>query len=373
MTQNTKDFNTVVSDQVATIQGQVPQLSNFNTGTVLRAIVEAVASVVMFLQSVLTQMYVFARASTATGADLDSWMADFGLTRLPAVAASGQVTFARFTPTNQAIIPIGTQVESADGTQVFQVIADTGNPNYNAGLNAYVVPALTASANVTVQDTVAGAAGNVNAGVLTVLTSPIVGIDTVTNASGFSNGFDAETDTAFRIRFQNFLASLEEATPTAIGNAITSVQDNLTYTLTEGQQFNGATDFGYFYVVVDDGSGNPSSQVLANVQAAIDLVRAAGVRFGVFGPSVLTANIAMTITTAAGYTHSLVVAQVVAALQAYVNALGVGVTLPYTILASIAYNTPGVINVSGVTLNSGNSDLVPTAKQVIKYGTVIVT
>ncbi|HEY1772419.1 MAG TPA: baseplate J/gp47 family protein [Gammaproteobacteria bacterium] len=376
MSLNTKDFNTVVSDQVTTIQSQVPQFSNFNSGTVLLAIVQAVASVVMYLQSLLTQMYAFARASTSAGSDLDSWMADFGLTRLPAVAASGQVTFARFTPTAAATIPVGTNVESGDGTQVFAVIADATNPNYVPSQSAYVCPANTSSIAVTVQDTVAGAAGNVIIGALNTLTSPIVGIDTVTNAAAYLNGANAETDAAFRIRFQNYLASLAESTPTAIGNAIASVQAGLTYTLTEDLDFNGATDNGYFYVVVDDGSGAPSGQLLANIAAAINLVRAAGVRFGVFGPTVLTANIAMTITTAPGYTHSVIVAAVTAAIEAYVNALAVGATLPYTILASIAYSYGGggiVTNVTGVGLNSGTSDLVPTGKQVIKYGTVVVT
>src|SRR5690348_10764429 len=204
---NTQSFDEIVSQEATAIQAQQPQLRNFNPGSILRAIIEAVAGVCMYLQNLIVAMYATARASTSNGPDLDSWMADFGLARLPAVAASGQVTFARFTPTNAATIPVGTQVESADGTQTFAVIADTTNVNYFPLQNAYVVGAGISSVAVTVQDTVAGSAGNVIAGALSVLASPIVGIDTVTNASPFGNGFDAETDAAFRVRFQNFLAS----------------------------------------------------------------------------------------------------------------------------------------------------------------------
>ena len=61
-------------------------------------------------------------------------MADYRFTRLAAVASSGQVTFARFTPTQKAVVPIGATVQSADGTQTFTVTVDTTNSAYNAGL-----------------------------------------------------------------------------------------------------------------------------------------------------------------------------------------------------------------------------------------------
>ena len=58
-------------------------------------------------------------------------MADFGLTRLPAVAATGQVTFSRFTNTLQAVVPFGSLVQTADGSQKFTVVTDATNSGYN--------------------------------------------------------------------------------------------------------------------------------------------------------------------------------------------------------------------------------------------------
>ena len=46
--------------------------------------------------------------------------------------------------------------------------------------------------------------------------------------------------------------------------------------------------------------------------------------------------------------------------------------LPYTQLAGIAYEIPGVANVTGITLNSGTSDLTATAQQKILVGSVSV-
>jgi hypothetical protein len=81
----------------------------------------------------------------------------------------------------------------------------------------------------------------------------------------------------------------------------------------------------------------------------------------------------MTITTAAGYTHSAVTAIVQAALQNYINTLPLGTSLAYSRLAQVAYDaSPGVTNVTAVTLNGGTSDVVATNQQVVKASTVTV-
>jgi hypothetical protein len=87
----------------------------------------------------------------------------------------------------------------------------------------------------------------------------------------------------------------------------------------------------------------------------------------------------MTVATAAGYTHSAVVSTVQAALQSFISTLprdpvSQTVTLPYSRLSQVAYDaSPGVTNVTGITLNSGTSDLVGTSQQVIRAGTLTVT
>ena len=159
----------------------------------------------------------------------------------------------------------------------------------------------------------------------------------------------------------------------AVIEAIESVQQNVTESLTENQTYGGASQPGYFYAVVDDGSGNPPSNFLASVFNAVDAVRPIGSVFGIFPPVEVTANIGMTLTTAAGYDHTTLVTAVQNAITAFVNALNVGDDLPYSRLAQIAYTTsPGITNVTGVLLNSGTSDLVTTSQQVIKVGTLTI-
>jgi len=366
-------FSQLVSNIATAVQASASALFDFTAGSVLRAIAEAVAAVILWLQAIILQLLTVTRASTSAGSDLDSFMADFGVVREAAVAATGHVTFSRFTSSQQALVPAGATVQTSDGTQIFAVTVDTSNTAYSASLGGYVIPVNTASVTVPVQASVAGTGGNVQAGTITVITTPIPGVDTVSNASAFTNALDAETDAALRARFVLFLASLSKATKTAVGYAITSVQQGLNYTLTENQDYGGATDDGFFYVVVDDGSGTPSSNLLASVSNAIDAVRALTVRFAVFAPVVETANVSMTITSGSGYVHLDVVAAVGAALSSFINALPLGTSLPYTQLAAVAYGVAGVTNVSSVLLNSGTSDLAATNKQVIKRGTLTIS
>jgi len=371
---NTQSFSALVSNFAAAVQGAAKQLIDFSIGSVLLAIDEATAYVSLWLQGLALQIVALTRAATSSGTDLDSWLAQFGFYRLPAVTASGQVTFSRFTSTNQALIPVGTVVQTSDGSVQYTVIADTTNSAYSPSQNGYIVPANTASMTVPAQCTVGGIVGNVLASTITQLANAIPYIDTVTNANPFVNGIDPESDPAARSRFILYIASLEAATLLAVKNAIASVQQGLTDTITENQQYNGSTQYGYFTVIVNDGSGSPPTQLLDSVGSAIDAVRPLCSTFGVHAPTIVTANVSMTITSASGYTHSDVVAQVVAAIRSYIAGLTLGQELPYSILSKLAYDaSPGVTNVTSILLNSGTSDLVATSQQVIVAGAVTVS
>ena len=371
---NIKSFATLVSDQVTAMQASAAGLVDLAIGSILRAIVESNSGVAMWIQQLIVNLLVTTRAATCSGADLDSWMADFSFTRLSAVQATGQVTFSRFTATNQALIPVGSEVTTTDGTQTYTVTTDTTNAAYDPTQLGYVIAAGVSSLTVPVQANTAGAAGNAQAGTITVISGSIQYVDTVTNSSTFINGADAESDDAFRARFVLWISSLSKATKAAIGYALSSMQTGVTYTLTENYSYNGTPQPGYFYAVVDDGSGSPSSSFLDKAYAAIDAVRGFTVTFGVFAPTLVTANIVMTITTDPSANHSDIVTIVTNALQTYIASLSLGQLLPYTQLATIAYGASSLVtNVSAVTLNSGTSDLAASGKQVIRAGTISVS
>jgi uncharacterized phage protein gp47/JayE len=373
MALSTQSFTQMVTNAVAAIQGAATALVDLTTGSILKAAVQAMAALGLWLQGLALQIAALTRFSTSNGTDADSWGADFGFFRIEAQQARGQVTFSRFTDTNAASIPLGTVVQTADGTQSYTVIADTTESAYNAGTQTYVIPAGTPSATVTVQSVNAAAAANVGAGVISVLGSAIPYVDTVNNAAAFVNGADAESDTAYRARFPLWLASLAKATKAAITTALNALSTTINFTLVENYSYSGAYQPGYFYVIVDDGTGYPSSSYLNAAYFAIDAVRPFTSTFGVFAPNVVTANLALTVTSGTGYTHATVTAAVSAALTTYMNTLPTGTSLPLTRVASIAYGVAGVTNVTGIAINGAAADLTAATTQIIKAGTVAVT
>jgi uncharacterized phage protein gp47/JayE len=369
---STWDFVSIVRNTVTSIQSLAAALINLTIGSVLRAIIEANAAVILWLQGLITYVLTLTRFNTSTGIDADSWGADFGFDRLPASHASGDVTFSRFTSTAQAVIPFGALLQTTDGTQTFTVATDPTNPAYNLALGGYVIAPSVSSLTVPVTAVNPGTQGNVLANSITSIGQGISGVDTVTNAAAFLNGIDAESDTAYHARFPLFLASLSKGDNDAITAAVLDVQQGLQLTITEDFDYDGTYDPGFFYVVASNGTPTLSSDLLAAIGSAVEGVRALGIRFAVFGPIALTANVSMTITSGAAYIHANVVGAVGIALTNFINSLPLGASLPYTQLAAIAFSVPGVTNVSAVLLNSGTSDLTANNQQEIFAGTVSV-
>lgn len=374
-------FTALVQQFAAAAQGAATTLLDFTVGSISRALAEGCASIALWLQWIAVQILQMTRAATSIGSQLDSWMADFSLTRLPAVAATGLVTFSRFTPSSSALVPAGAQVKTADGSRIFAVLTDTTNALWNAAQNGFLIPAGTASGMCTVQDVTTdasgnlsvGTAGNVAAGSISLLASAIPGIDTVTNPVGFTNGINAESDAAFRARFANYIQTRSLATDGAVAYAIQSVQSGLQFTIQENEA-GGSYQPGSFVVTVDDGSGNPSSTLLSAVYTAINDVRPVGSTFTVQGPGDLTANIAFTLATNPASNKPNLIGPITTAIDAYVDTLPVGTTLAFTRLAAVIYGVePSIVNVTSLEINGGTADIVPTQSQVVKVGTVVIS
>lgn len=121
---------------------------------------------------------------TAEAEILDRHASFRGLTRIAAVAASGNVTF---TGTNGVAIPAGTELQSAAGER------------YTTDAEVTIAGG---SATAAVTAAVAGDEGNQPSGAQLSLTSPIAGVTSqATVASpGLAGGADAESDDALRER-----------------------------------------------------------------------------------------------------------------------------------------------------------------------------
>lgn len=368
-----QNFTAMVEQMAAAVQGAASQVLDLTVGSVLRAILEANASIGLWLQWLIVEVLQTTRLATSSGTDCDSFGADFGFARLPASAAAGIVTFGRFAPVLSAFVPVGTTVMTSDGSQSFAVTQDVSNLAYSAATNGYSLAAGIASIDLPVSALAAGAAGDVLAGTIGLLTSAIPGIDTVGNAAPMTGGIDAESDAAFKARFGNYLASLSRATVGAIEEAVVGVQQGLSVSIAENVDQTGAASLGNFVVTVDNGTGAPPASLLATVARAVDLVRPVGTRFAVQGPVVVTANVSLTLTLAPGSQAQAVIAAVNDALGLYIESLPVGASLPYSRLVQLAYDaSSSVTNVTGTVLNGSTADLVVPLFGAVRAGTISV-
>ena len=143
--------------------------------------------IAMAVQEILTFVKNVARnilTSTADEEHLPRHASEWGITRKPATAATGSVTF---TGTNGAIIPAGRILKRSDDRE-FVLAADV---TITAGTGTGLVTA-----------TSSGAAGNAPAATKLSLTSPAAGVssEAVVSAPGITGGNDIEDVEAWRGR-----------------------------------------------------------------------------------------------------------------------------------------------------------------------------
>ena len=366
-----QDFTTLLRTMAASVQSSAAVLIDLTAGSVLRAVLEANASLALWVQWLIVQVLTATRAATSVGADLDTWVADFGVSRLPGQAAATTVVFSRVTPGMAAVIPVGAQVKTSDAAVTFSVLADATNPAFSPTSNSFALAASASSITVSAQATVTGTVGNVQPGAITLLASAMPGVDAVQNPTAAAGGINPETDGALRLRFTNFIDSRSRATPAAIAFTIQSLQQGLTYVLAENVDPSGAARPGFFTVTVDDGSGSPPPTTLSAVSGALDAVRPIGTQFAVLPPVLLTADVSLTLTTPLA-SHAAAQSATTSAIQAYIAALPIGSPLPISRLAAVAFAAdPSVTDVTGITIN-GAADLVPSASGIIKPGAIVV-
>ncbi len=366
-------FSGLMEQMAAGLQGASQQLIDLTAGSVLRAVLESSASVALWLQWMVLQVLTQTRAATSAGPDLDSWMADYSFTRLPGAQAAGALTFSRYSVGIAAMIPLGAIALTSDGSVSFVVVEDDSNPAWN-GAGGYTLAAQQGSVTVPAQCATSGGTGNVQAGAIGLLGTPISGVDTVTNGAPFAGGAGAEPDVDFRARFHLYINSRSLATPAAILNAVLSVQQGLRTTILENVDAVLNPMPGSFLVIADNGAGQPGSILLESIQEAVDAVRPIGSVFTVQGPAISSAAVIMVLETSNPLTHASVAANVQLAILGWIQSLPIAGTLAVSKLDALAHATDSsVVSVTSTLINGAAIDLVASQTAVILPGSVVVT
>jgi hypothetical protein len=250
-------------------------------------------------------------------------------------------------------------IKTQDGSISFVVIIDLSNPAWQPAQNAYFLAPGIMSIGLPINATVPGLSGNVLSNTITILGSPVSGIDSINNMLPTSGGGDAETDPAFRIRFANFFAARSRATLDAIGYAISLAGSDLKYVIQENVDAAGNIQFGNMLIIVDDGTGSLSDTLLSSLSLAIAAVRPVGASFSIQPPLILQVQISLSIVLPSTLSVPATQSQLQPAIESYINSLPIGGTLSATRISQLAYWTvPQIINISNVVLNGQGADLV---------------
>jgi uncharacterized phage protein gp47/JayE len=229
-------FSQIVSSMLSFLQASRPDI-NTNTGTVTNdVVVSTVANQLSAENGTSPSVYssieytqelqAFSEnAASLVSADLYAIGANYGLTPLPAVAATSFITFRirNYTTSSPIItVPSGTVVSTLATSQspavtfattsTFTFLPSLAPSYYNPASGFYENPS--GSIGIVCQTT--GTVGNVGAATITSLVGPGLGIDAVTNYTATTGGTNAESNTAFAARIQIKLEGNNIGTPNGI-------------------------------------------------------------------------------------------------------------------------------------------------------------
>ncbi len=255
-----KSMEQVLQRMVDWTRGSTKKLTDFRVGSKTRTLYESVALVVEELYD-----KVFRAIKITIDENIYTVL---GFPKRPATYATGDVTFGRLTPADSNyLISAGTLIRTR---------ATENKPPIEFRTTEDVLLAQgSLSVTASVVCTTPGVIGNVESGSITEFVTKPAGIETVTNASVYTNGLEEETKDEQKVRFQKFIQSLSRGTIPSIeyGAMTTELRD------TEGrllERVSTARAFEYLPtrkgevdVYIWNGAGTSSGALIAETHKVI--------------------------------------------------------------------------------------------------------
>ena len=257
-----KTFEQLCQETFAALAAAGFPVTNLNVGGVFRTGTEAHLQAIADLYALLVRVVPQGFTTLATGTWLDLRAAELGLSRQPATRARGTIVFGRNITGEAVVIPAGTLVKTK--------MSDQGVEYRYRTLAEAIIPATQQEAVVEVEAESAGAAYNVASNAITQLVTHVPGVDYVVNRAEWltSPGRDTETDDSLRNRCILRWNELAAGTKMAYVSWAKSNPDVLDVHVIENARGSGTVD-----VVIWSIAGNPSEQLIADVQEYIDARR----------------------------------------------------------------------------------------------------
>lgn len=363
--------NSLVQTMVTYLQnpsnwlGGVPLITDFSEGSVSYTLLQAIAAGADQIAYLYFQADNQASILTATDTALDGIVANWGVTRKPALAANGTFTFYCNVPTN---ISIGI----SQGTVITTLPDDSGNVIQFTTDQTVSIPVGGQSVNVsaTCANPGPGSAGNLAANTQLLIGSSVPGIDGVTLGTSISNGIDAEIDDVLRQRCLEVIQNPQGGgTASDYKEWALAVSGVLNATVIPLNRGNGTVD-----IVITTAGGLPTQTLISQVQTAVNAKKPINVDVLVTGPVAVVIAITANVSVLSGYTAAGVAGAVQQAITNYINSVGVGGTVYNSRIVSAILSVAGIADCSVTMSVNGTTspNVVLTSQQQATAGAITV-
>ncbi len=348
-----KNFSDIFQSMLADTRRRIPDLTDFEEGSVARSLYESFAFELAVLYEQLELVYQAGFVDTAEAAHLDRVVAVLGLKRNEPDFAVGMVTFTRDKGLNEElVVPIGTLVTTEE------------DKNREPPKKAYLtieeglISAGRSSVDVRIQAQARGKQMAAEAETVVVMPLPVPGIKEIVNKKPIRFlGRDRETDEELRQRAKQALLASGRASVTAIENALLGMTGVRGVRVKEefSQDHTGTARPGSIAVYVD----GLNEQNAPKIREKLDQVRAAGV-YPDLKPAIiiqLEAIIQIEVDPRIGVEERLQLeAEVAAAVAELIDDLGMGQPLLFSQLNSAVLKVDGVRDIPGFELAAYRED-----------------
>lgn len=356
-----REFETMVDDTLQRIVNANIGITNTIPGSVIRTIIESLMAEVDIQNYTIGQIYKAMNIDTATGSDLDAVVALLGVTRKPATYAEGTVVFGR-SDIYDTDIPIqyaqmvSTKQDASSGNIYEFIVIDEGAKLVAGNLQTTVNIRAIEPGSIFLPT-----------GTITVMNTPIIGIEYVTNVIQFSSGTNEETDDELRDRAKQALAGLGKGTNTAIRSALLELPGVMDAVVMDMNRGVGTAD-----VIMITNDIPPSESLMNEIDYTIGITKSAGIDVGIVYPTIKTQDITVKIVDITGAMISQDnIDKANKAIGDYCNKLSVGDVL---IISQLERAIGNAINSSDidVVVQVPATNIVPSSTEVIRCGTITI-
>ncbi|QIW88697.1 baseplate J-like protein [Bacillus phage P59] len=324
------------------------EVNDFSVGSAMRALYEAVSIE-------LEQFYILTRENMMESVEQGVY-SSFGFTRKKSGKAYGVVQVAFHNATqNEIILSRGSRFSSsyAEYPQVYETLVD------------YRIPKGSILVDFEVHCTIPGTVGNIPAGVLDIMQSPLANVREVTNPAAFQTGQDQEPLEEMRSRFSSFIKALSRATIPAVEYGTRTVEEVSGVWIEE--------ETGRINVYAHDRNGNLPEFVKQKILTVLHDYRPGGIPVRVLAVTrkEVDVNVTVTLNNRAAITDSFQ-NRIALEISRYLNNMQTGQSLVLSDLSSVIKYLDRQL-IYDVKFTNLSDNIVLKGSEIIRAGDIQVT